>query len=144
MADDESARGFTLLEVLVAFTLCAFVLAGALQLFSGGIRGTATSQRHVIATMMAQSKLAELEADPAPTVRRLAGQTADGYRWLADVSLYAEPQADDLRNAPVALYQLTVEVAWGTERRDRAVTLTTLRVVPIEGGNGNGQTGGAQ
>ncbi|QNT68460.1 type IV pilus modification PilV family protein [Defluviicoccus vanus] len=147
MVGDDSARGFTLLEVLVAFTLCAFVLAAALQLFSGGIRGTSASQRHVIATMMAQSKLAELEADSAPTVRRLAGETADGYRWLADVSLYTEPLADDLRDAPVALYQLTVVVSWGSrnsKRSDQAVTLTTLRVVATESGDEAGQTDNGQ
>jgi prepilin-type N-terminal cleavage/methylation domain len=124
----ERSRGFTLLEVLVAFTLCAFVLAAALQVFSTGLGGASASQRHVVATMMAQSKLAELESDSPPAVGRQSGTTDDGYRWQSDVERYTEANADDLVNTPVVLYQLSVEVTWGGQGRERTVTLTTLRV----------------
>lgn len=144
MRVDESARGFTLLEVLVAFTLCAFVLAAALQVFSGGLGGTAASQRHVIATMMAQSKLAELETEQPVVVGRQAGTAAGGYRWQAEVAPYTELNSDDLVNSPVALYQLTVEVAWGTAGSNRAITLTTLRATSPSGDDAAGQDAGQQ
>ena len=140
----EPSRGFTLLEVLVAFTLCAFVLAAALQVFSTGLGGTGTSQQHVIATMMAQSKLAELESESPPVVGQEAGTTPDGYRWQAAVSRYTELNADDLRNTPVVLYQLSVEVAWGATGRERAVTLTTLRVEGTPEDGDIGQEGAPQ
>lgn len=135
-------RGFTLLEVLVAFTLCAFVLAAALQVFSTGLGGTATSQRHVVATMMAQSKLAELGSADLLAPGRQAGTTADGYRWRAEVAPYTELNADDLVNSPVVLYQLTVEVAWDSSGRERMVTLRTLRVAsPTKEGDTNPNPG---
>lgn len=135
----ERTRGFTLLEVLVAFTLCAFVLAAALQVFSIGLGGASASQRHVVATMMAQSKLAELESDSPPAVGRQAGKTDDGYRWQSDVERYTELNADDLVNTPVVLYQISVEVTWGGQGRERAVTLTTLRVATMSGNLGGRQ-----
>ncbi len=136
MAGGETSRGFTLLEVLVAFTLCAFVLAAALQLFSGGLRSTTVSQRHVIATMLAESKLAELESESPPVIGREVGSTPDGYRWQAEVTEYYEPNAIDLNNSPIVLYQMTVAVAWGEEGRDRGITLTTLRVGSAPDTNG--------
>lgn len=141
MPSARSARGFTLLEVLVAFTLCAFVLAAALQVFSTGLSGTAASQRHVVATMMAQSKLAELASANPLIPGRQGGTTADGYRWQAEVAPYTELNADDLVNTPVILYQLTVQVAWNSAGHARDVTLTTLRVTtpPQQGETGAGR-----
>jgi general secretion pathway protein I len=54
-------RGFTLLEVVIAFTLLAAVLAVVLRLFSEGASGTAKAERRTIALLHAESKLAELQ-----------------------------------------------------------------------------------
>jgi general secretion pathway protein I len=122
------ARGFTLLEVLVTFTIVALVLATALQIFSDGLRSTTLSERHVTATIMANAKLAEIDAQQPPLLGRLEGVTVDGFRWRTDVEEYAEPGAEDLINSPVILYRLDVIVGWGPVGRERLVQLATLRV----------------
>jgi general secretion pathway protein I len=130
-------RGFTLIEVLIAFTITAFVLAAVLQLFSTGFRSTAAAEQQLIATMVAQSKLDELAAaQPLVAVER-SGVTEAGYRWQASVRRFAELAAPIPDGLPVRLYELAVVVAWGPSIRPRTTRLTTLRVtMPLDAGEG--------
>jgi general secretion pathway protein I len=121
--------GFTLLEVLIAFTLVAFVLAAVMQVYSGGMRMTGISEQRVVAAMLAQSKLAELSAKQPIVPRVESGLSDTGYRWRADVTKYREMAAvEELGTNPIVLYQLTVLVEWGPLARPRNFELTTLRI----------------
>jgi general secretion pathway protein I len=121
--------GFTLLEVLIAFTLVAFVLAAVMQLYSGGLRSTGISEQRVAAAMLAQSKLAEMAAKQPLVPRVESGLSGTGYRWRAEVRKYWEMAAvEQPETNPVVLYQLTVDVEWGPVARPRNFELTTLRI----------------
>lgn len=129
----DRCRGFTLLEVLVAFTLVAFVLAAALQLSSAGFRNTALAEQKVVATMLATSKLEELAAAQPLLPIDQSGVTASGYRWQASVRRHAEVAVGDADRQPVQLYEITVAIAWGGGIRLRTLELRTLRAtVPPE------------
>lgn len=135
----EPARGFTLLEVLIAFTLVAFVLGAALRLYSSGFRGTAVAEQYVIASMLAQSKLDEVAAAQPLLPREETGITRTGYRWQASVRRYADlASGAPGERRPVQLFDLAVTVAFGGDFRARTLTLRTLRVsVPtLDGGEG--------
>ncbi len=121
--------GFTLLEVLIAFTLVAFVLAAVIQLYSGGLRSTGISEQRVVAVMLAQSKLAELAARQPLEPHAESGLSGNGYRWRAEVRKYWEMAAlEEPQANPVVLYQITVDVAWGPAARPRNLELSTLRI----------------
>jgi type II secretion system protein I len=82
----DGERGFTLLEVLIAFAILAVMLVPLLQVFGGGL-GTAESARaHALATLLARSKLAEVGADRAIAEGEDAGDFAErGYRWRTSI-----------------------------------------------------------
>ncbi len=59
-ATKRRARGFTLLEVIVAFTILSVALIGLLQAFATGMRGLGAAQASATAVMHARSKLDEI------------------------------------------------------------------------------------
>ncbi|MFO1129576.1 MAG: type II secretion system protein [Rhodospirillales bacterium] len=135
--------GFTLLEVLIAFTVVAFVLAAVMQIFSGGLRSTAVAEQRVFASMLAQSKIEEMAAKQPlhPVVE--SGATDNGYRWRAEVSKYWELASEQQQGSAVVLYQLAVTVEWGPRTWPRRFDLATLRVGWPEQGDEEGGDPGA-
>lgn len=119
------ARGFTLLEVLVAFAILSLSLAGVFQVFSGSLRAVRVGEEYAHATALARMRLAELGVAEWPTVGTLDGEDEEGYRWRVDV--------EEMRDAPVTPgptglvpVAVVVSVEWG--RGDgRSVRLSTIR-----------------
>jgi general secretion pathway protein I len=121
-------RGFTLLEVVIAFTLLAAVLAVVLRLFSEGASGTVRAERRTIAVLHAESKLAEIVATTSEP-GEAKGKFADSYQWTATVQPRDEQRLGDLPPALVAL-QVTVTVTAPGEDAARGVSLDTIHLVP--------------
>ena len=135
-------RGFSLLEVILAFSLLAVALGILLAILSGGLAQVKNSGDASVATLHAQSLLAELGVlEPiAPGSR--GGDLDDGrYRWQlrieqvedpAPVALAgAEVDAVDslglqLASAPV-LYRVQLDMAWGEDAYARSLRFVTLR-----------------
>jgi general secretion pathway protein I len=124
----EGSRGFTLIEVLVAFTVLALTLAALLQVFSTGLRTTAAAHDYVIAASLAQGKLAALGAAEPIVSGRQAGRFDNGFQW----SVEAEPANNGINGpeAPLARWLVSVTVRGGDARRPAEVTLNTLRLLP--------------
>lgn len=120
--------GFTLLEVLIAFTLVAFVLTGAMQIYFGGLRSTTIAEQRVVASMLAQSKLAEMAAKQPILPAIESGLSDTGYRWKAEARKHWELATEAVEGNPVVLYQLEVTVEWGPIARPRNFKLATLRI----------------
>jgi general secretion pathway protein I len=121
-------RGFTLLEVVVAFTIVALVLAAVLRIFSDGLRSVDRAEKYVQATMIAQSKLDELASQQPVVAQQQAGEADGGFSWQAEAAPYFELNASDLLGSRVQLFRFTVAVGWGGGWPARTVTLSTLRV----------------
>ena len=124
-------RGFTLIEVVVAFVLLALVLSVSLEIFSKGMARAADLDDRARALVVAQSRLADAGAEEGLKEGVTSGATEDRrFQWTVTVR-----RADDLatRNdgsAPssaYALYRVDVHVGWrGADERERALDLTTL------------------
>ncbi|MFO1152198.1 MAG: prepilin-type N-terminal cleavage/methylation domain-containing protein [Rhodospirillales bacterium] len=120
--------GFTLLEVLIAFALVAFVLAAVMQVFSGGMRITSLVEQRVVASMLAQSKLTEMGANQPLVPGVESGISDAGYRWTAEVQEYLDLTGQEAEGNSTKLYQLTVVVEWGPRINPRTLRLTTLHL----------------
>jgi type II secretion system protein I len=115
------ARGFTLLEVLVALIIFAIafgVLAQIIQTGLGQAQGAAATSE---ATLLARSLLAEVGSELPVSAGVVEGEAGDGYRWRIEIRA-TEDGADDALSA----YLVQVTVAWGPEAR--SVELSTLRL----------------
>lgn len=121
--------GFTLLEVLVAFTIFALSFMAILQIFAGGLGNTAVADRALVALGHAESLLARagLEQPLAPGQRR--GTFDDGMIWRKDVSLYRDDAMTAAEPPPgLTPYAVTVSVSWADGGKTRDVTLNSLRL----------------
>jgi general secretion pathway protein I len=118
-------RGFTLLEILIAFTLLAIAMGALMQAFSSGLRTADAVSVRMVALLHARAKLEEvgplIPVEPGVT----AGRFADGYDWRVEIAPYAEP---DLLLSTILLREVRVEVSGMV---GRPVTLTTLRLAVL-------------
>lgn len=120
-------RGFTLVEVLIAFVILAFSMGALMNLFSGSMRSVTQGEEYAQATDIARAQLARLDADGVAEVVDETGETDDGYLWRVEVApmVLTEPQPEDSPYGPVTV---TVTVSWGGIQT-RSVALTTVRLV---------------
>lgn len=126
------ARGFSLLEVLVAFVILALSLGVLMRIFSGGLNNVGRAERHAHAVVLAESRLAALGVEAPLEEGENAGETEQGYQWRTLVRRYEGAQGDlDPQSMPIELFQVAVMVSWseGGERPGQVV-LASLRAAP--------------
>lgn len=124
--------GFTLIEVLVAFTIMAIALAALLQAFATGLRsGQAAGERSRLVAR-AESRLATVGAS-IPLAPGLYDGSTEAGRWQVEVRPYV-PAGQSESGAPGAApptgfapYEVTVVVTAEDGTRQR---LETLRLGP--------------
>ncbi|MCU7917753.1 MAG: prepilin-type N-terminal cleavage/methylation domain-containing protein [Candidatus Thiodiazotropha sp. (ex Epidulcina cf. delphinae)] len=116
-------RGFSLLEVLVAFTLLALTLGVVMQALSSNNRGLVIAARYSDAATLASSKLAEAGRVYPLEVSSHEGESGDTYRWR--LTIQANPQETGYLKE--ASFIVTASVSWGEGRAGREYVLSSLR-----------------
>lgn len=118
-------RGFSLLEVLVAFVILSLSLGVMMRLFSASLTNVGAAERHAHAVAVAESALAGLGVSEPLAEGGIAGPEADnqGYRWRARVGRRDAAPAED--TAAIRLYQIELDVV---REEETLLTLTTLRL----------------
>ncbi len=129
-------KGFTLLEVLVAFTLLALLFGALFQVFAGGLAVTRSGDTQSRAVLLAKSKLAEIGADERigagshSGIFDFAGAGAPEYRWRAELGRYVEDEIGRADRADLVPYRVNLEVTWETDRGERRFSLSSLVLRP--------------
>jgi general secretion pathway protein I len=128
----EKDRGFTLIEVVVAFVLLALVLSSAFEIFSTGLARAGALDERSRALLIAQSRLADVGIEEALKEGESRGESEDrAYQWTVTVTR-SDEGADPAKPAPSAiysLYRIDVRVTWhGADTRDHALALSTLTI----------------
>jgi general secretion pathway protein I len=80
----KTASGFTLLEVMVAMAIMAIVLVSVYRMHTQTLTMNSAARFYTQAPMLAQSKLAQLEAEPSSIITGDSGDFGDkfpGYSW---------------------------------------------------------------
>ena len=129
-------RGFSLLEVLVAFVILALVGTALFQLFGGALNNASAADDYSRAVLLAESRLTDAAVEGLP-LREGSNQgiTEDGkYSWTTRVEAYTAPgtTADQERlgqSSSVRLWRISVTVSWpGVLGNQRSVSLATVRL----------------
>ncbi|MFI5294174.1 MAG: prepilin-type N-terminal cleavage/methylation domain-containing protein [Thermodesulfovibrionales bacterium] len=123
---DSNARGFTLLEVLVALVLLSVALVAILQLFSINLRGIAASEDFAKAVMRAEATMRDVLDDDDIAEKSSSETTPDGYRIDVAITNAEEKRTENL---PLKLLQISLTVHWKDGVKERALTLKTMKAV---------------
>ena len=127
-----SQRGYTLIEIVVAFAILALGLTMLLGTLSGATRQVRQAGDAGRAALHAQSLLDEFGELPQPGARE--GEFEQGrYRWRLDVAPWNDPapRTGPRRNDPNAarLLRLQLQVEWGEGGPQQRLQLSSLRLV---------------
>ncbi len=130
MSSGTREAGFSLTEVLVAFSVLAISLAVVLSIFSTGLRATTRGDEYSHATALAEAHLAALGAErpPAPGIRE--GEFDTRYAWATEVRVPEWQQSDTDALHPLEPYEVSVRVFWEELGQRRSVELSTVRLWP--------------
>ena len=121
-----SSEGFSLLEVLVAFSILALSLGVLMQLFSGGMRNTLVGASYSRAVDLAESTLA-LAGTEIPLQPGSHSGEEKGLRWELDIQTYF-PEELLAPPANIEAFHVSVRVAWDGSGSGRSFSLDTLRL----------------
>jgi prepilin-type N-terminal cleavage/methylation domain-containing protein len=119
-----AARGFTLLEALIAIVILAVSLSVLMPSHSAGLRALAVVDEHLQARLLAQSVLAEWPHDRALRAGTTRG-SFERFAWTLSVAPLEDEQPQDTPVGGWVLYRLALVVSWGNNRR---IELQTLRM----------------
>ena len=128
---NSGARGFTLLEVLVATSIMAVAVATLLSALSASVRNASRVSAHDRATLLAKRTMDELLLDHAlPLNAQVAGNWTSSEAgldggWRARVEMHLPPKT----SAPGQPYmqRLLLEVWWNSAAGRRTVQLEAYR-----------------
>lgn len=125
--------GFTLIEVVVAFSLLAVGLAAVMQIAIGAMRQARNAAQFTEASLYAQSLLDIVGVGERLEEGGDSGRFGDDYSWQLDITPYEATSASDSpldpAIAPVDLYRLDLTVTWGRGRRVHEAEFSTLRAL---------------
>lgn len=130
-------RGFTLLEVLIAFAIAALALSTLAHGALGGLQSTRVSGHYQEAVSRARSRMATLGHGAPLLPGDAEGDDGGGFRWrvrVAQVDTVAAPgRAGQPGSGPagsqaVSLYAVSVGVSWRGDGGTREVVLESRRV----------------
>lgn len=126
-------RGYSLLEVIVAFALLALALGLLLGTLSGATRQVRWSGDAGRAALHAQSLLDTVGVGEALEPGRRDGEFDDGrYRWSLQVKPWVEPlpPATPAPTGGPRLLELALTVQWGDGGPRERLELRSLRLAP--------------
>jgi general secretion pathway protein I len=128
-------RGFSLLEVLVAFVILALVGTVLSRLYSSSLRNAGAAEEWSRAELVAEGRLVATTAAVPLREGTAAGSDDDGrINWTTRVEPYVAPDVSpDLLNAsaqlPLQLLRVTVNVSFpGETGLDRNIVLSTVKL----------------
>lgn len=127
--------GYTLIEVIVAFALLALALTLLLGTLSGSARQVRWSGDAGRAALHAQSLLDQVGITEPLEPGERRGEFEEGrYRWTLDVAPWNDPSLPPEGPQPLApsapqLYELSLDVEWGSGGSGERLALRSLRMV---------------
>lgn len=144
-------KGFSLLEILVAFGIMAVALTIVLRIFGSGVNTAINSEDYTIAVQIAESLMARTGSEIPLNVGEITGIEADKYEWSVQIQPVPTPafallqQPGKQRRAtntqtgvepeanPLQLVSVLVAVSWGEDdERRRVLELKSIKLLVVQ------------
>lgn len=132
-------RGFTLIEVLVAFTILTLSLTALLHSFSQSTRTSVIAARYAEATTVAENALAIAVAQSPIEFGVADGVAANGMRWRVEAAPHLvdrvasedEESLEEDRLFQLVRVSVAVRFDESLATAGRSVRLSTIRLEPV-------------
>jgi general secretion pathway protein I len=127
-------RGFTLLELLLAYLVFALSFATVLEILSGSLRNTVRARQYTEAALTAQSVMDQVGLEiPLQAGFSAAGDAGD-YHWEIELIDYTDtgenPHSVELAELTgIELLQVDLVVSWGEAQREQNSHFSTVKAV---------------
>ncbi|RIZ67661.1 MAG: type II secretion system protein [Methylococcales bacterium] len=126
-------KGFSLLEILIAFSILAFSLGILLKIFSSGVNTASVAEDYTAAVQIAESLMAKTGLETPLQVGQDSGTENEKYDWLLTVNPYifelgTSTSDTDYVTTTMGLFKVKVIVSWGQAANKRRIELTTLKL----------------
>ena len=128
--------GFSLLEVLVAFSITAVTLGILYQVYAKGLTASILAGEYAEALSLAESKLAGVAADGAGPGFSFRGRSQDKYDWEIRTEGYGADYQAAGSSRTHSLLLVSVGVSWHSRNKLNRVDLQTLKPVVRPDGAG--------
>lgn len=119
-------RGFTLLEILVAFIVLSLVGGALLQLFHGGLRNVTLSSEYSQAALLARSKMAELDAYTVVEPGESEGEFDEIFRWQLTTAPYTDPEGSLPPKADYQAVRMQLAITWGEDDEENQYVVESI------------------
>ncbi len=123
--------GFSLLEILIAFSILAISLGILLKIFSTGVTTARIADDYTNAAQIANNLLAKTGIETPLKITEKFGVENDIYHWKVRINpkTFISPELN-LQDLPIELFEVNVQVWWGDDVKtdDRVLELTTLKM----------------
>ncbi len=118
--------GFSLLEVLVAFSILAVSLGILFQIYSKGAYSARLADDYANAITIAQSRLSNIGIESLPDVG-IYEDSNERFNWVTRVKPVEDLDEGDERHKLIKR-EVEVEVSWQSKGGIRSVKLNTLKL----------------
>jgi general secretion pathway protein I len=126
------SRGFTLLELLLAFVVFALGFATVLEILSGSMRNTVRARHYSEAALTAQSLMDQVGLEMPLEDGFTANGESGEYEWELDIYNYANSGENShsvelAELTSIELLQVDLVIRWGEPPREQAWRFSTVR-----------------
>lgn len=146
----ERHKGFSLLEVLVAFGIMAVALTIVLRIFGSGVNTAINAEDYTIAVQIAESMMARTGVETPLNPGEVSGTEINKYHWSVRIQPLATPvfalaprvnsvsrnlqSGNETAENPLQMMTVQVLVSWGDDiERSRVLELKSIKLfVPQE------------
>ena len=122
------ASGFSLLEVLVAFSVMSFSLTAILSIYSTAFQSSNSAERFAIATQLVESKLKEISVASVLQEGIETSTPTEQYVWRATARALNWQGSTGSEDHPLRPYEITVSAFWTEAGHDHEVSISTVRL----------------
>lgn len=131
------SRGFTLLEVMLAFVVFALSFAAVMEILAGSMRSVSQASDETEVALLAQSLMDTIGTEIPVAEGQFSGTSMERYNWNLNIALYGAVAGDDssaltqelAELSGVELYYIDLNIDWQAGIKDKQAHFGTVRSV---------------
>jgi general secretion pathway protein I len=123
-------KGFSLIEIMIAFVIMSIALTMVIRVFATGQRVVAETESYTIAVQIAESLMARVGEDISLDQSQLDGVVENKYNWqvnLEPLFINYKSFIDGQSNANMQLKKINIQVGWDDGNNSARVELNAIK-----------------